>query len=414
MDQESSPHAGVTDLSVPLDGVAYILSGWSGKGSLFQTLGGVDDPEDMEREWDETAIRRRAGRILLEHVRADLAHWPKSAEAWRPHMPVTSSAQTLVSRVPRGRVDWRETSRRFGWPARSYVTRLRQREIADVTVTTLAWTVDALDHLVGEARNLKAVEDVEAEIDHPLVAAREALTLTTVPELLPRPDRHDLESLRSSGKPWSDVEPVTSKIVRSETDLLWFAMQLLAPDPDFRWRLFHLSVLGHTLLALRAQGASIKWLAPMGAGGSGPNFVASFPDGTTVDVWFEASGAHAYYGAGTSPYRATVRPVKGTDAAIGADLGLFIPRRQHALLFECKYSSSGPYIGRNGFHQAAGYALNEQALWTRLWSYVVGPEEKVEGGSRVSIPGTDSHIALGVTAVPGVPSLIADFLDATI
>ena len=88
----------------------------------------------------------------------------------------------------------------------------------------------------------------------------------------------------------------------------------------------------------------------------------------------------------------------------------YSPDRGHALLLECKFSWSGSYVGRNGYHQAAGYAINEQNVWVRLWSYVIGPAEKVIGTSRVAV-GADGAVALGVTAVPWVRDLVSDFLD---
>lgn len=413
VDYQSPQHVGVNYPSIPIDGVAYVLSGWSGQGSLFRALGAVDDPSDIERAWDERNVRNRADRILLEHISADLERWPRTLDAWLPYLPINSRARDVVSTVPNGRVDWRETVRRFGWPPQAYAARLREREIADVTVTTLAWTVAAIERMVSQARRAGAVREEETAIDVPLCAAREALALASVPTELPRPDRHDLESLLSSGKPWSDVEPVTAKIVRAETDLTWFAVQLLAPDPEFRWRLFHLAVLGHVLMALRAEGASIKWHAPMGNGNKGPNFVAKLLDGASVDVWFEAAAARAYYGHASSTYKEVVRPVHGSESAIGADIGVFIPARSHALLLECKFSSYGPYIARNGYHQSAGYALNEHDLWARLWSYVVGPEEKVSRQSRSQISGLSGEIVLGATAVPWIRDLVASFLDLT-
>ncbi len=410
MDHEPSQHPGVADLEVPLDGVTYVLSGWSGQGSLYQALSVIEDPDGIERAWDEKTMRSRAGRILLEHIRADLQRWPQTLEEWLPHLPITSRARTLVSPTPHGRVDWRETSRRFGWPSRSYVTRLREREIADVTVSTLAWTVKAIDRIVDQAKRASALAQDEPAFDVPLSAARAALAHTQVPEDLPRPDRHDLESLRTSGRPWADVQPVAVKIVRAETDLHWFALQLLAPDPDFRWRLYHLAVLGHVLMALRAEGATIRWQSPMGSGASGPNFVAHMADGTAVDVWFEASGSRAYYRQGDSTYRRVMRSVLGSESSIGADVGLFIPSRSQALLMECKFSSYGPYVARNGYHQAAGYALNEHAAWDLTWSYVVAPREKVASPSHVDAA---EGIALGVTAVPWIAELVGSFLTAS-
>ncbi len=109
-----------------------------------------------------------------------------------------------------------------------------------------------------------------------------------------------------------------------------------------------------------------------------------------------------------------VRPVRGSESAIGSDVALYIPHARHALLLECKFSWSGSYVGRNGYHQAAGYALNEQDVWPRLWSYVVGPpEEKIAGQSRVDIEGRGNAISLGVTAVPWMSTLISEFLDVT-
>lgn len=411
MDQESSQHARLTDLSIPLEGIENILSGWSGKGSLYEAMAAVSGDDTMERAWTEQDIRSRADRILVEHVRADIDKWPRSVDEWLPHLPVTSRAEVLVSSTPRGRVDWRETSRRFGWPARSYVTRRRHREIADVTVTTLAWTVERLEAVVRQARTGRMLPEIEPALDEPLMAAREALSLTQIPETLPRPDRHDLDALLTSGRPWSYVEAVASKIVRSETDLLWFAEQMLSPDPDLRWRLFHLAALGHLLSALRKHQARISWRAPMGAGSSGPHFVARLPDGTNVEVWFETSGANRHYGGATAGlYSKTVTPIHGAERGIGADLGVFIPSRKHALLFEVKFSWYGPYISRNGFHQAAAYVLDAGDHWERVWSYILGPEERVCGTSRVSVPQSQGDAALGATGIAGLDALISDFL----
>ena len=78
VDQESAQHVGVTRLSVPIDGIEFILSGWSGQGRLLATLASVDDVEGIDRDWTGAALRNRARRILLEHIRRDLAQWPKT------------------------------------------------------------------------------------------------------------------------------------------------------------------------------------------------------------------------------------------------------------------------------------------------------------------------------------------------
>lgn len=415
MDQESPPHARVTELAIPLDGIEEILSGWSGNGSLYEALAAVSGSGAMERSWSEQEVRSRANRILVEHIRGDLGRWPRSVDEWLPHLPVSSRAEVLTSSNPRGRVEWRETSRRFGWPPRSYVTRRRHREIADVTVTTLAWTVDRLEEMIRQARKGQMLPESEASLDGPLAAAKEALALAETPESSPRPDRHDLDALVTSGKPWSSVEAVTSQIVRSETDLMWFAEQMLSPDEEFRWRLFHLAVLGHVLGALRERQARVSWRAPLGAGSSGPHFVTRLPDRTEIEVWFEAAGATKYYGGPTAPamYSETVKPVKGAERSIGADIGLFIPSRRQALLFEVKFSSDGPYIARNGFHQAAAYMLDAVGYWERVWVYILGPEERVAGTSRAAVPQLQCDAALGATSIAGLGNLISDFLGET-
>jgi len=413
MDQESSPHVGLTELSVPLEGVTGILSGWSGTGSFYEALAAVSGDEDLERDWDEKAIRARAERILIEHVRAGLEKWPRTVEEWLPHLPVSSRSEVISSSTPRGRVMWRDTALRSGWPPRSYVTRRRHREITDVTVTTLAWTVKRLDEIIARTFPGSVVDEDDPTFSVPLEAARKALRLTETPEAPPRPDRHELEALKTSGRPWSYIQPVAGMIVRSETDLHWFAEQLLAPDPEMRWRLFHLAALGHLLQALRRQQARISWRAPLGAGSSGPHFVATLPDGIKVDVWFEAAGAHQFYsGASSSLYSQTVKPVRGADRSIGADLALYVPSRNDALLLEVKFSWSATYISRNGFHQAAAYIANAGSRWNRVWSYVLGPVERVSGTSRERMSRTHLEDVLGVTSIAGLEQLVGDFLGS--
>ena len=413
VDQESAQHVGVTRLSVPIDGIEFILSGWSGQGRLLATLASVDDVEGIDRDWTGAALRNRARRILLEHIRRDLAQWPKTADEWLPHLPISARAEVSVSPSPRGRVDWRETSRRFGWPARSFVTRRRHREIADVTVSTLAWTVTYLETSLRNITRHESADVIDEVTQLAIDAARSALNVCDVPESLPRPDRHDLNALLTNGKPWSHVEPVTAKILRAETDLTWFATQLLAPDPDFRWRLFHLAIAGKILLTLRDMGAKVSWRSPMGSGASsGPNFIATGDDGVNAHVWFEADGAHKHYSATgeASLYGEVSKPVEKRLADIGADLAIYLPEERRALLLECKFSSDGSYVARNGYHQAAGYLLNHQSGWESVWSYVVGPEETMIGRSHVPLDHEGRRDYLGITSPSNLNEIVQEFL----
>lgn len=416
VDQESAPHVGVTRLSVPLDGIEFILSGWSGQGRLLAALASVDDVEGIDRDWTGPALRSRARRILLEHIRRDLAQWPRTADEWLPHLPISARAEVDVSPTPRGRVDWRETSRRFGWPARSFVTRRRHREIADVTVSTLAWTVDYLETSLRDITHHESAEVIDASTQLAVDAARSALNVCDVPESLPRPDRHDLNALLTNGKPWSHVEPVTTKILRAETDLTWFATQLLAPEPDFRWRLFHLATAGRVLLTLRDMGAKVSWRSPMGSGASsGPNFIATGKDDVTAHIWFEADGAHRYYSptSEASLYGKVSKPVEKRLSAIGTDLAIYLPDERRALLLECKFSSHGSYVARDGYHQAAGYLLNHQSDWASVWSYVVAPEETVSGRSHVPLDHDGRRDRLGITSPSNLTEVVQEFLGYT-
>lgn len=414
MDQESPRHPWVNDLAIPIADVEFILSGWSGSGTLYAALANVGEDGSLDREWDEKSLKSRANRILIEHLCDDVLRWPETAQEWLPHLPVSTGSSTCVTQAPRGRVDWRETARRFGWPARSFVTRQRHREVSDVTITTLAWTAGALENAINDSRSLGTGEHVHPGIELRVNAVQEALAHTSLPDELPRPDRHDLEALGSSGAPWSAVGAVTRWIIRAEADPTWFATQLLAPDYEFRWRLFHLAVLGHVLRLLRGHGARIQWLSPMGMGSRGPDFLATTYDGEQIDIWFEAAGAHDYYDRPhPSLYRRVVRPIKGPDAAIGADVALFIPGRRQALLLECKFSTASSYIGRSGFHQAASYALNAAEHWPTVWSYVVGPEEVIAGTSCVPLPEVGESSKIGVTSIPRLNEVIRGFLDVS-
>lgn len=413
MDQESPPRAHLTDLAVPLEGLEFILSGWSGKGNLYKAMAAVSEDDTTERAWSEQDISSRADRILVEHIRADLDKWPRSVDEWLPHLPVASRVEVVVTSTPRGRVDWRERPRggSAGLPVPMSSADATERSLMS-RVTTLAWTVERLEEVIRQARKSGMLPEAEPALNEPISAARGALALTETPEALPRPDRHDLEALTISGRPWSYVEAVTSKIVRSETDLMWFAEQMLSPDADLRWRLFHLAALGHLLSALRKNQAQISWSAPMGAGSSGPHFVARLPNGTDVDVWFEAAGANKYYGgASAGLISQMVKLVHGAERGIGPDIGLFIPSRKHALLFEVKFSPHGPYIARNGFNKAVAHVVDAGDYWERVWSYILGPEERVSGTSWAAVPRSNGKDAVGATSVSGLDELVSDFLS---
>ena len=225
-----------------------------------------------------------------------------------------------------------------------------------------------------------------------------------------RPDRLDLMSLRTSGRPWSGLAEVASNLIRAEIDLEFLAYELIEPDPGLRPKLFHLSVLGATLIALKANGGKIRWSAPLTVSEvNGPRFQATMPDGTKWDLWFEAFGAISYYGV-ESPYRQATASVVGNDRSTGADLMLVRPS-ERALILECKWSAHGAYVGRDGFHQAASYALQARAqLVHSVWSYVVGPAEVVPETSYSLAAWNETAVILGATNIDFIAPLVGSFL----
>src|SRR5208282_5182403 len=172
---------------------------------------------------------------------------------------------------------------------------LHERVRDEAVLTTLVWTAEAIDRIVRESGALgKALVDRIA----PFVNALVHVSISDLADVVAiRPDRLDLSSLRASGRPWSALGEVAEELIRAETDLEFLAYEIIEPIPELAWRLFHLSVLGAVLQALRASRGKIRWLNPLAASRvPGPKFEVVMPDGLKWDVWFEASGADSHYG----------------------------------------------------------------------------------------------------------------------
>lgn len=408
MDTEPAQRAQLEpDLHLPRAGLKEVLRGWNGDGPIYAALAAIQD-SSLEVRWTERDIRRRAGRVLLGRMEQVILRLPSTAAEWAEYLPVSMESYKTTSHRPLHPTNWVQTSRRFGWPPTQFVGSPRARIPDESALTALVWTANTLERLTREARPLgKALVNrialpVKALLD---IAGSE---LTDVVSL--RPDRLDLMSLRTSGRPWSGLAEVANNLIRAETDLEFLAYELIEPDPELQWRLFHLSVLGTTLIALEANGARIRWSAPLAASEvSGPQFQATMPDGTKWDLWFEASGAMTYYGV-ESPYRQATASVVGNDRSTGADLMLVRPS-ERALILECKWSAHGPYVGRDGFHQAASYALQARAqLVDSAWSYVVGPFEVVPETSYSLAAWNRAAVILGTTNIDFIAPLVDSFL----
>jgi hypothetical protein len=84
---------------------------------------------------------------------------------------------------------------------------------------------------------------------------------------------------------------------------------------------------------------------------------------------------------------------------------------ERALIFECKWSAWGPYVGRDGIHQAASYALQARAQLVRsARSYVVGPAEVVPETSYSLAAWDEIEVILGTTNIDFISPLVGNFL----
>jgi hypothetical protein len=408
VDRGSAQRARVRpNLRLPRVALSEVLRGWNGDGTVYAALAAIQDP-DLEIRWTENDIRRRAGRVLLARMEEAILRLPATAEEWAEYLPVSIESQKTISQRPIHPTNWAATSRQFGWPPRQFVTSPKSRVYDEAALKTLAWTAATLERMAREARPLGP--DLIARLRAPV----NALAVIARSELLGvsgiRPDRLDLISLRASGRPWSNLADVASDLARAETDLEFLAFELIEPDPELDWRLFHLSVLGALLKALRTKGAHIGWLAPLAAAQlSGPQFRVTLPGGAEWDLWFEAAGATGHYGA-ESIYGQATAAITGNRGTTGADLMLIAPGKR-ALIIECKWSPEVSRVGRDGFHQAASYALQARAqLAKSVWSYVVGPSEIVSGISHSMGTWNEAAVILGCINIDFIPIVVDNFL----
>lgn len=359
---------------IPLDGLTEVLRGWSGRGQLYGALAEVLD-RDGEVRWQRQDIEGRAHRILLGRLEQHLLGWPGSAEEWLHALPAQSLRNRRISDAPQAGTDWVETRKR-GWPPRQFVVRQRSRIADRFLATTLRWTIDRLAAVRKDAiRVERSVESIASAQITAALSLRGQSPLDGTEAI--RPDRAGIRVLMRSGPPWTRLAPVTEALVEAQSaDLLVFARQDLFPDPDIRWRLFHLAVLGVLLRALRERGATITSLRPLsGAADPGPSYAVEL-NGRRWDLWFEAAAIWSYYGQ-KSPYQSLVRQALGYQATpLGADILLIAPR-DRAYAFECKYGETA-YTSRHGYLQAMTYGDElRECFAPRVASYVVAKNSDV-------------------------------------
>ena len=380
-------------LILPRRGLDELLRGWTSDGQVYEALSAVSDGA-VDVKWSARDIKRRAARVLLEQVEPDLQRLPSETAAWLKYLPVTTTALREVSGRLLKPTNWAATARRYGWPPTAFVGHPRSRVTDETTLRVLAWTAHKLYEIHRDV--LPVAKLLAGRVEPYVAAAADVVDQVLHDVVINRPDRLDIRSLESSGTPWSTVAAVAAVLMRAEADLNFLAYQIIEPLPDLTWRLFHLSVLGEVLSTLRDLGGRVLWTAPLSASeASGPQF--NITVGQDIwDLWFEASGAARRYGI-ESPYRAATAGVETSQRHIGADVMLCL-RGKRALMFECKWSDDGTYIGRDGYHQASSYLVEARAgVSNDVWSYVIGPQEVVptRTEARLNWPGGNAVVGVG-------------------
>lgn len=404
MDYDSTLDSGLSLRPLAV-GLREVVSGWSGEGSIFDELASFTPADALE--WTAGDIRRRAQRVLLGLIRDDMDMLPSTVRLWQEYLPQTTVPRRATTRHVAGRVDWARTVRQQGWPPRQFVTRERSRVVDEVTIRTLAWIGAELRPIVESSGPLAPLTASAT------VAALEVIeaTLSLYPEALPeRPDRLDLGSLAGSGHPWTAVSRIASIISRSAADPEFIAFELIAPEPELAWRLFHLAVYGNVIRTLREHRFLVVWRRPLSGTAPGAQIEAVSPTGKSYDLWFEGGAARRHYNLPPAPYATVVKPIPHAGGPIGVDIALVQPGAR-ALLMECKWSNAPGYVGRYGYHQAASYALEARAgLATDVWSFVVGPDELVTANSASDVLRATTGVVLGATSPLRLPQVIAGWL----
>ena len=95
VDSSSTPNPRLT-LSIPRAGINEVLRGWSGQGSIYESLACVTTPDALD--WTAADIQRRALRVLLGILDPILATWPRTAANWEEYLP--SSSVIWYNRTP--------------------------------------------------------------------------------------------------------------------------------------------------------------------------------------------------------------------------------------------------------------------------------------------------------------------------
>jgi len=378
------------------------LAAWSGRGQLLDALAAVAD-DGGKREWSAADIRRRAHRILIAAMAPAVASWPERATTWLDALPAESLRSVEDAPAPRAGVMWAATRRAGRWPPESFVIRHRHRVADTLLVSVLRWVLTRVEEARRDALSIEPYVDaaISTQLDVALGLLDEEPLLSANAI---RPDRHDLLTVRREGRPWVGVAEVGEMLLDLEGSLSLWAARMIYPDPELRWRLFHLGVFGTLLSELRARGCECTSRRPLSASGPAPAYEVVMPDGTTWDLWFEAGGIWSRYKR-QSPYMATTAGLPGASQPLEPDILLVRPDCG-VFVVECKYSASASTVGRGGVPQVMAYAVEAK---TTLAEVVRGAVVSPTGRTTAPTTVQTSVGLIGVMAPEDLGGWLDDF-----
>lgn len=376
-DPDTEPR--VSCAPVPTRGLDYLLSAWSGAGDLVRAISAVKAEASDVADWKESDVQRRLRRIVFERAKAAIKMWPHRIADWVGALPTVSTTSRVRAAHPFRGADWVETYIRGGARPRDWFGKSRARADDSILVSSFKWTADRLLSVAAEQETLS--RSIVAPVKAQLEAVGQLLSMEPLASAVPeRPGSVELRAIAREGTPWSAVCAVARELLKMDGHPRELAYELLMPDSDCRWRLFHVGVLGECLLALADLGYALKSVRPIAAGLAGPVFSAALGP-HQIDIWFEAGAAWSYqpYGNIPEPYKAASVGARGSFQPLGADIML---RAQggRVLVIECKYGDA-EYVCRNGYLQAVTYAVEALEFGGEVQAAVLGPEGVVSVGA---------------------------------
>jgi hypothetical protein len=368
-------------LPIPNEGLTEVLSSWSGRGDLFEALAAIE-PEDFEfaRTWTRRDIERRANRVLFARLEPMLGQLPIRLDAWLDALPAESYRERILTLVPSANTIWVRTRQQFGWPPSRFAGRSRLRVADELIVTTLRWSIDSILRVRDDA--LAMEPRIDEGVSHQLRVLVELRDTEPVSYAIPvTPTKIDLKSLSLEGHPWNALAPVATLLRSAERSLEELSRTVLVPDAEFRWRLFHLAVLGTVLMAFRSINLLGVSLAPLSATGGRPAYTIQGSPDRAWDIWFEAGGFWKFYGI-ESPYVGATRALPSSGRPLSPDIAV-LALRERALILECKFSAASSYVS-TGVTKAMAYALEAKtALAEEIDAWTVVPQGTISGATSV-------------------------------